>query len=308
MSTTQDQHPDSESDPIAAAIAALTTAARGRRTIGAGTPDEHTDPVDFGEIACHVITAVAANVGGVETLLEGRPGSWEADYVRQIVLSTAGEDQAELMRYRTEPLRIPFAPLWVFEELGLVDLYDEAEEELIAQEDDADAAVFSAFSMAEERARLDAIVPEIEAAMSPEHGEVGRQRADALNDEIGEIAEAIQRRAREAGDPRGTTLAEAQAATEKLRTLWEEDLTRYQEAFARAIRQEIAARGLPSAVEFVAPTAVPGGPDEDPLYVHALRTAALPMTGQAPDWSEGTPADALRRAGLTYTARVRNSH
>ena len=60
-------------DPIADAIAALTAAARRERTIGAGTPNEHIEPVDFGEIACHVITAVAANVGGVEVLLSAAP-------------------------------------------------------------------------------------------------------------------------------------------------------------------------------------------------------------------------------------------
>ena len=92
----------SESDPIGDAIAALTEAARGTRAIGAGTPYEHSEPVDFGEIACHVLTAVAANVGGVERLLSGRPGSWEADYVRQIVLSTAGDSAEELLPWRTE--------------------------------------------------------------------------------------------------------------------------------------------------------------------------------------------------------------
>jgi hypothetical protein len=85
------------------AIAAVTAAARGTRTIGAGTPYEHTDPIDFAELACHVLTAVAANVGGVEELLAGRPGSWEVDYVRQIVHSTAGDPPDDLARWRTEP-------------------------------------------------------------------------------------------------------------------------------------------------------------------------------------------------------------
>jgi len=92
----------SEHDPVDEAIAALTEAARGTRTIGAGTPHEHSEPVDFGEIACHVLTAVAANVGGLERLLSGRPGSWEADYVRQIVLSTAGDSADDLLRWRTQ--------------------------------------------------------------------------------------------------------------------------------------------------------------------------------------------------------------
>ena len=80
----------------------MTEAARGTRIIGAGTPHEHREPVDFGEIACYVLTAVAANVGGVERLLSGRPGSWEADFVRQIVMSTAGDSAEELRRWRTQ--------------------------------------------------------------------------------------------------------------------------------------------------------------------------------------------------------------
>lgn len=98
-----------EPDLIGDAIAALTAAALGTRTIGMGTPNERSEPVDFGEIACHVLTAVAANVGGVEELLAGRPGSWEAGYVRQMVLSTAGESAEELLRWRTLPVAVASA-------------------------------------------------------------------------------------------------------------------------------------------------------------------------------------------------------
>ncbi len=77
-------------DLVADAIAALTTAARQRRTVGAGTPGEHTERVDFGEIVCRVVTAVAANLGGTEALLAGRPGSWEADYVRRSCAAQSG--------------------------------------------------------------------------------------------------------------------------------------------------------------------------------------------------------------------------
>ena len=93
----------STTEQVGDAIAAMTAAARGTRTIGTGTPYEHTEPIDFAEIACHVLTAVAANVGGVEELLAGRPGSWEADYVRQIVHSTAGDRPDDLALWRTEP-------------------------------------------------------------------------------------------------------------------------------------------------------------------------------------------------------------
>ncbi len=97
----------STTEHLGAAIAALTGVGRGTRTIGAGTPHEHTEPVDFAELACHVLTAVAANVGSVEDLLAGRPGSWEADYVRRIVHGTAGGRPDDLDPWRTEPSYAP---------------------------------------------------------------------------------------------------------------------------------------------------------------------------------------------------------
>ncbi len=84
------------------AIAALTDAAN--RTYEA--PDGSLHRYDFGEVLCNVVTAVAANLGGVDALLAGRPGSWEADHVRNIVLSTAGDDAGALARYRTVPIRV----------------------------------------------------------------------------------------------------------------------------------------------------------------------------------------------------------
>lgn len=40
------------------------------------------------------------------------------------------------------------------------------------------------------------------------------------------------------------------------------------------------------------------------LHQVAREKTPLPMTGQAPDWSDGTPADALRRSGHSFIARV----
>src|SRR6478736_5487879 len=131
-------------DPIAQAIAALTEAARGTRILGAGTDNEQEIPADFGEIACHVLTAVAANLGGVEELLAGRPGSWEADYVRQIVLSTAGDDPDELLRYRTEPVRIGLDIEDAFQELGLDPLYEDEQQTIIMSIRDAEDALLDA--------------------------------------------------------------------------------------------------------------------------------------------------------------------
>ncbi|GAA4288928.1 hypothetical protein [Georgenia daeguensis] len=84
-------------------------------------------PTDFADFLAQVVTAVAANVGGVEAQLAGRPGSWEADHVRQLVAGTAPED--ELWRWRTEPVRLYLDVAGTFDDFGL---YELAEEELRA--------------------------------------------------------------------------------------------------------------------------------------------------------------------------------
>jgi len=147
-----------EPTPINEAITALTAAARPTRTVGAGTTGEHSEPVDFAAIACHVLTAVAANLGGVEDLLAGRPGSWEADYVRQIVHGTAGDSAEELLRWRTEPLRLPLDTRAQLAELGLEDPYGEAATEAARRENEAHEALLMAFATPAERASFRAAI------------------------------------------------------------------------------------------------------------------------------------------------------
>jgi hypothetical protein len=50
--------------------------------------------------------AAAANVGGTEAILAGRPGSWEAERVRQVLQSTVGGNDEYLWSHRTEPITI----------------------------------------------------------------------------------------------------------------------------------------------------------------------------------------------------------
>lgn len=104
---------------IASAIDSLTAAARYTYTESSGESRRG----DFGEIACRVITAVAANLGSVEDLLAGRPGSWEADYIRQMVNSTAPEDL--LIEHRTEPVRLHLDAEDALYELGIGQLYED---------------------------------------------------------------------------------------------------------------------------------------------------------------------------------------
>lgn len=116
-----------EPTPVDVAIAALTAAAR--------PVDPDTGAVretDMGQVLCHVITSVAANLGGAEVLLAGRPGSWEADLVWRIVQSTAGE---YLDEFRTEPVWLQLDPEQHFYEWGYDHLHDQATGELAARAD-----------------------------------------------------------------------------------------------------------------------------------------------------------------------------
>ena len=69
----------------------------------------------------------------------------------------------------------------------------------------------------------------------------------------------------------------------------------------------LAERGLSVGVEVAVNQAL-DVPEWDELADELENTARsatlLPMSGTAPDWSNGTPADALRRAGLTYLDRA----
>ncbi|MGM7669288.1 hypothetical protein [Microbacterium sp. A93] len=232
-------------DPITAAIEALTAAASSTRVIGRGTPNEHREPVDLAEIVCQVITTVAANAGGIETLLAGRPGSWEADYVRQIVYSTAGHEDADLLRFRTGPVRLVVDFEGTFYDFGLEGMWGQERDKAIKHEQD-----------------------------------------DSLTEE---------------------QIVEASARVDAIYELWDRDQAAYREAYTATVRQVLTARGLTCGVEVTETSlevATPWDPVADELDAAARVSTPLPMTGRPPDWTEGIPADALRRAGLTYTARA----
>ena len=54
---------------------------------------------DFAGWLADVLARVAARLGSSAALIEGRPGSWEADLVLRLVWGTVGEDDADLARY-----------------------------------------------------------------------------------------------------------------------------------------------------------------------------------------------------------------
>lgn len=90
------------------AVTVLTAACRLRRpnphADGTTTPGE---PIDFADFLASVLAGVAANVGSIDRVTAGRPGSWEADLVGQLLTGTVGADEVWLYEHRTEPVVVP---------------------------------------------------------------------------------------------------------------------------------------------------------------------------------------------------------
>ena len=90
---------------------------------------------DFAEFVSLAVAGAAANAGGIEEVLAGRPGSWEADHVRQVLCSTVGPDEQHLWAHRTEPVLVRVHVDDVLCHLGYADLYDlDTDEELRRRE------------------------------------------------------------------------------------------------------------------------------------------------------------------------------
>jgi hypothetical protein len=120
---------------LADAVRVLTEAARRTISWTDGDGREHHGRADFAEFVTHAVAGAAANLGGIEEVLAGRPGSWEADYVRQMLHSMVGYDEDYLLEHRTEPLTITVAVDNLLNDLGVWQLYDEAESELQRREE-----------------------------------------------------------------------------------------------------------------------------------------------------------------------------
>lgn len=119
---------------LARAVCVLTEAARLRRpaddssAVNRGGAGGSTvgEPVDWAEFVTLALTGAAANVGCVEKVLRGRPGSWEADGVRGLLRGVVGEEPGELLRHRSEPLRIVLYPAEMLLALGYGVVYEES--------------------------------------------------------------------------------------------------------------------------------------------------------------------------------------
>lgn len=123
------------------AIGVLTKAGRHGQELPDLTPGgdqqpqrPRTQPTDWAEFVTLAVAGAAANLGGVEEALRGRPGSWEAETVRRMLESTVGDDPNALLHHRTEPLQLVLRPIDVLAALRYDAVYDESKRILRAEQ------------------------------------------------------------------------------------------------------------------------------------------------------------------------------
>ncbi len=118
------------------AITALTAAARltcTERWPGGTAPRR---PCDWAEFVTLALAGAAANIGSIETVLAGRPGSWEADAVRRLLTATVGPDEQQLLAHRTDPVVVSINVDDMMVDLGAWRAYDDACDALQRRYDD----------------------------------------------------------------------------------------------------------------------------------------------------------------------------
>lgn len=67
-------------------------------------------PIDWAAFVTEALAGAAANAGGIDTILAGRPGSWEASVVGDALRAAVGHDEWDLWRHRTEPVNVVLNP------------------------------------------------------------------------------------------------------------------------------------------------------------------------------------------------------
>lgn len=139
--------PRAYADVLADAIAILTEATRltNQRVRRAATggwepdPDAPPDRIDWAAFVTEALAGATANAAGIDNILAGRPGSWEAATVRDVLNAAVGQDEWDLWRYRTEPVDIILKPEQILYDVGDLEhmaAYDDAEEELSRREEE----------------------------------------------------------------------------------------------------------------------------------------------------------------------------
>jgi hypothetical protein len=144
---------------LAQAVTALTAAARLSWTDTDPDGQPVTGAADWAEFVSLALAGAAANIGGIEAILAGRPGSWEADHVRDLLAATVGHDEQYLLEHRTEPVVVTLFVDEILNDQGVWESYVGAQQQLARR---YEAIGLAAVSYDETVARLDAMTPEQE--------------------------------------------------------------------------------------------------------------------------------------------------
>lgn len=292
-----------QAEVLADAVRVLTEAARLRRPVlqpgpGGGWEPHltQTEPTDWAEFITLAVAGAAANIGSIDKALEGRPGSWEADAVRTMLESTVGEDPADLVRHRTEPIRVVLRPSEILADLGYAALYDESRQILQTEED---RHVWQ-YRLGEDRS-WSPLAPGA-PAYADAFGATGSPALDLAGTGRPGTVMTVPRSAED--EAACDELADQEAALDDLQ--YEDDPRAYGEALMAAVLAE-AGRAYPGiTVEVTVDTGEPAWRDdspywapEDQLIAAAVDQTPLPWSGIAPrDYPPGrSVAEAERAAG-----------
>jgi hypothetical protein len=113
------------------------------------------EPADWAEFVTHALAGAAANIGSIGAALAGRPGSWEADGVRDLLYSTVGHDEENLLGHQTEPVTVELHVDPIMLDAGVWQSYDAASAELARRDEQIDTT--PGLTAAERERRYDAV-------------------------------------------------------------------------------------------------------------------------------------------------------
>jgi transcriptional regulator with XRE-family HTH domain len=236
-------------------------------------------PIDWAEFVTLALAGAAANIGSTEQILAGRPGSWEAERVRQTLQSTVGVDDEDLLRHRTEPVVID---LWVesilrdtndstYDEYRDVEMELSRREEAIPQPDDLPPGPFSPD---------DPRIAAVDWISVDENGYLVVKGKAGWGDDPADIA-LLTELHEEAQASRPPTPGEIayDEAHEAIAGLWDalaeqerREYTDYAERLTSAVQARLAALDLPTPVSVNITVAPEGARSSDEFDDHAPAT------------------------------------
>jgi transcriptional regulator with XRE-family HTH domain len=291
------------------AVRVLTEAARltnqpvRQKPDGSWEPDLDADglPIDWAAFVTTALAGAAANIGGIDAILAGRPGSWEAAVVRDALNAAVGHDEWDLWRHRTEPVNVVVHPERILLDMGSSSAWDHG---------------FYA-SETELQRRENAIRPsytysypghELSDDMRAYYADLGVEIIDGPPPPLPTVEAIEAAMAAERENPTELTpeeqatedaLAAIEALRERLEALQREELAEYGRQVAQAVRERLTALKLPVPVTVTVDIDTPWDQaPETPLEAWATGAieraiAAAIAETPTPDTLPGTP---LQRA------------